>query len=394
MRRTLLIMAVVVAVTSARTFAHTAVDMGLSVKWASYNVGAAESSQLGLRFAWGELSTKESFTFENYKHREGETQWSLDIGKEISGTKHDVASKLWGGEWRMPTQGEVLELCKKCTWEWKNVNGNCGFEVTGPNGNSIFLPADSDNNQEGHYWTGTLSQGLGRSAIELYFLSNGVRRVFGSYRKEGFHVRPVMTDDSYDRHQDIPVEWRTKKYSRLVERINAEDYEMAFVEASVLAASGDSMAQCVLGAMYYYGAGVFRNYEAAQEQLVLSASNGCARAEYMLGCIESLNKARLVSKMLTGADKPDEGVDESFWNQMMCTETLPSNFKEAFRWFFLKDGQWGYRDIMYYSGIALITGKYGYSNPQRGLYWIQRSANQGCSEAIQLLNELKRRMEK
>lgn len=53
MRRTLLIMAVVVAVTSARTFAHTAVDMGLSVKWASYNVGAAESSQLGLRFAWG-----------------------------------------------------------------------------------------------------------------------------------------------------------------------------------------------------------------------------------------------------------------------------------------------------------------------------------------------------
>ncbi len=367
--------------------ARDAVDMGLSVKWASHNVGAKESTQQGMRFAWGEVSTKESFTFENYKYRKGNTQWSRDIGRNISNTEYDVAKKQWGGDWRMPTQKEVVELCEKCLWEWKKVNGVFGFEVVGPNGNCIFLPSDSFDKSEGHYWTGTLSQGLGRSAMELCFSSNVVRTL-GAYRKEGCHVRPVMTNYSYDRQMDIPLEWRIKKYRRFIERINAGDYESAFVEISIIAASGDSMAQCVLGSMYYYGAGVFRNYEAAQEQLVLSASNGCLRAEYMLGCIESLNEARRFSKMLTGADNLDVDIEKSFWNQMMSTEDRPSNYKEAFRWFYLRDGQWGYKDIMYYAGVALVSGKYGYKNPSRGLYWIRRSAALGYPSAIELLRKI------
>ena len=105
-----------------------------------------------------------------------------------------------------------------------------------------------------------------------------------------------------------------------------------------------------------------------------------------MGGFGSLEKKHEFMKALTGED--DSSDDVGFWNQMMSTETRPDNYKEAFRWFYLADGEWGYRDIMYYCGIVLITGAYGYKNQEHGLNWIIRSAKMRYSDAIQLLNKL------
>lgn len=90
--------------------------------------------------------------------------------------------------------------------------------------------------------------------------------------------------------------------------------------------------------------------------------------------------------LLTG--EVDTSTDNRFWNQMMSTEILPTNYKEAFQWFFLPDGDYGYRDIMYYCGIALVTGAYGYKNEEHGFNWIIKSAELGYYEAIDLLNKI------
>ena len=130
------------------------VDLGLSVKWATCNVGATEPEEYGYYFAWGETKPKSTY----YYHWE---TYKLCNGKEYSLTKYnnrrnygtidnktvleaadDAATANWGGSWRMPTDVELTELCEQCTWTWTTQNGVKGFNVTSKsNGNSIFLPA-------------------------------------------------------------------------------------------------------------------------------------------------------------------------------------------------------------------------------------------------------------
>lgn len=138
-----------------------AVDLGLSVKWACCNVGANSPEEYGDYFAWGEVSPKSSYTEENYQHWVlGYDDWGalyveyVTLKGDISGTQYDAATTNWGGGWRMPNQAEINELCDSCTWEWTTLNGVNGYKVTGPNGNSIFLPAAG-------YRYGTSSYGIG-----------------------------------------------------------------------------------------------------------------------------------------------------------------------------------------------------------------------------------------
>lgn len=137
-----------------------AIDLGLSVKWAEFNIGAIEPEGYGGFYAWGETAEKDCYLPSTYKYS------GVDIGSDISGTKYDVARAKWGGAWRMPTSAEMLELKNKCTWKWTSVNGVNGYQITGPNGNSIFLPAsgyryntDVDHlgmrGSNGYYWTST-----------------------------------------------------------------------------------------------------------------------------------------------------------------------------------------------------------------------------------------------
>ena len=111
------------------------VDLGLSVKWAPFNIGATSPTECGDYFAWGEIETKTEYTEAN----------SLTFGiymDDIGGNpQYDAARAIWGSTWRLPSREEIEEIVAECTWEWTSVDGMNGCKITGPNGNHIFVPA-------------------------------------------------------------------------------------------------------------------------------------------------------------------------------------------------------------------------------------------------------------
>ena len=114
---------------------HGYVDMGLSVKWATCNVGADSPNDYGNYYAWGETETKSSYDEGNCE------TWKKKIG-DIGGTIRDVAHAEWGGGWRMPTVAEFEELRHNCIWTWGTLDGYKGYKVRSEKtGNWIFLPA-------------------------------------------------------------------------------------------------------------------------------------------------------------------------------------------------------------------------------------------------------------
>ena len=185
-----------------------AVDLGLSVKWACCNVGASVPEGYGGYYAWGETEEKSNYTEETYQYArdldgdgnywDDEDNW-INIGSNISGTQYDAAHVKWGGSWRMPTRDEIKELVNKCSWKWTSLNGVNGQLVTGPNGNSIFLPAAGYRNgtglgrrgSYGYYWSATLDEDGSGDAYNLDF--NNGDSGWGDWlgRGGGFTVRPV-----------------------------------------------------------------------------------------------------------------------------------------------------------------------------------------------------------
>ena len=169
------------------------VDLGLSVKWATCNVGASSPEGYGEYFAWGETSSKTRYEEFNCKtYRKTMTDISGDA-------QYDVAKAKWGGDWRMPTEEEMQELLDECTWTWEEKEGVKGCKVTGPNGNSIFLPAAGNRNGSslssdgisGSYWSSTQGGYDGYDAYYLYFHS-GVHCKRSNLRDNGQSVRPVI----------------------------------------------------------------------------------------------------------------------------------------------------------------------------------------------------------
>ena len=128
------------------------VDLGLSVDWAGYNIGAVSPEEPGNYFSWGERDVKNSYYRSRYLHCKDNT--ILDIGESICGGEYDAATAAWGNGWRLPSTSEVEELRDECDWAWITYNGVQGCRVTGPSGNSIFLPA------AGIFW-GAKKQGVG-----------------------------------------------------------------------------------------------------------------------------------------------------------------------------------------------------------------------------------------
>lgn len=118
---------------------QTSVDLGLSVKWASCNIGAQAPEEYGSYFAFEETSAKEEYSDSTYEFWTGVGMGDMP---DFAGDKnYDAATANLGNEWRMPTTEEAQELKERCTWEYYELNGVAGAKVTGPNGNSIFLPA-------------------------------------------------------------------------------------------------------------------------------------------------------------------------------------------------------------------------------------------------------------
>lgn len=153
---------------------HEYVDLGLSVKWATCNVGTTTPEGYGDYFAWGETSTKETYNWSTYFDYDEDTKsfpkYNNEGGKTILDPEDDAAYVNWGGSWRMPTQAEWQELLDNCTWEWTTQNGIDGYKVTsnkeGYTHKLIFLPAAgyrsgsnlSNEGSKGQYWSSSLTE--------------------------------------------------------------------------------------------------------------------------------------------------------------------------------------------------------------------------------------------
>ncbi len=175
------------------------VDLGLpsGLKWRSMNVGASKPEDYGNYYAWGETTTKSSYSWSNYKYS------SSDIygdgvgksGKKVLIPEDDAATANLGNGWRTPKNSEWKELINNCTWKWTTRNGVNGMLLTGPNGKSIFLPAAgyyrpnlTDRGYYGSYWSS--SYGSDENALGWDFINTDFSAAY-LVRSQGCSVRPV-----------------------------------------------------------------------------------------------------------------------------------------------------------------------------------------------------------
>ena len=170
---------------------HQYVDLGLSVKWATCNVGTTKPEGYGDYFAWGETRSKSYYNGSSYSYYDNPTTLPLSA---------DAARANWGGKWRMPTIDEFEELRNNCTWKWTTQNGVNGYKVTSnSNGNYIFLPAAGYRDlgslygagDYGYYWSSSAyGSNYSTTALYLYFYSTWKDRK-NDYKAAGRSVRPV-----------------------------------------------------------------------------------------------------------------------------------------------------------------------------------------------------------
>ena len=200
------------------------VDLGLpsGLKWAKCNLGASKPSDYGDYYAWGETAPKADYDWPTYKWMQagksnsdyitkytvadGQTWgiWYDSSGAFIGDNKtvlaaaDDAATANLGSPWRMPTADEIQELIDNCTWIWTTQDGVNGYQVDGPNGNAIFLPASGEREDSGlidagtkaRYWSSSLRTTLNSYAHHIYFDSGNYERQ-GVLRCYGYSVRPV-----------------------------------------------------------------------------------------------------------------------------------------------------------------------------------------------------------
>uniref|UniRef100_UPI003FEDAAD8 hypothetical protein n=1 Tax=Alloprevotella sp. TaxID=1872471 RepID=UPI003FEDAAD8 len=193
---------------------HKFVDLGLpsGLLWATRNVGAESIYEIGNYYSWGEIEPKNNYTLTTYKWFDGDefTKYTPEDGKRELDAADDVATVKWGKKCRLPKFAEAIELVTKCKWEWRLSYDNQsinGYLVTGPNGNSIFLPAAGSNTgsliqwsrENGDYLLKDITQ-RHESNQYIEILTFWERKIdptessfTSSYRVWGHSVRPVAT---------------------------------------------------------------------------------------------------------------------------------------------------------------------------------------------------------
>jgi len=179
-----------------------AIDLGIGVKFACCNIGASAPEQYGGLYSWGETAEKAIYDDYDYKYC-GYKRYRgyLDIGNDISGTQYDVAHVKWGENWRMPTKEQMELLKEKCKSRWITYKRVKGRRFTGPNGNSVFLPAGGSAwhyetnyvNRSGAYWTSTSSTTRSNNTNDAYqfVFSESHVRMSPCDRAGGDSVRPI-----------------------------------------------------------------------------------------------------------------------------------------------------------------------------------------------------------
>ena len=181
---------------------HKFIDLGLpsGLLWAECNVDASTPYADGDYYAWGETQTKSSYSWSTYKWGSSPAKYNSSDGKTTLEASDDVATVKWGKECRMPSRAEFQELYNKCDWTWKsNYNGASGYLVTGPNNQTIFLPASGyrslgglgSHGSCGYYWSRSLNASDTDCAYYLDFNSGYVYPSYSNDRYYGRSVRPV-----------------------------------------------------------------------------------------------------------------------------------------------------------------------------------------------------------
>lgn len=197
--------------------------MRIVIRWATCNIGASKPEEIGYFFAWGETKPKANYCWHTSKFKKSNKYEIKDSTKSscyyyTSGHKTEIVLELlddaanvnWGGDWRMPTKEEYDELLEKCTWKFMRKNGVNGYVITGPNGNSIFMPSSVVNSSylydvdtyyynkldSAEYWSSSVYKDIAPSDTYVSHLTTKYMRTVGASSFEKYDcklIRPVMS---------------------------------------------------------------------------------------------------------------------------------------------------------------------------------------------------------
>ena len=192
-----------------------AVDLGIvvngkTIKWGSFNLGATKPEEYGYYYAWGETEPKDDYGWSTYKFGTSESgpfsKYNTVDNKTVLETGpegDDVASKLLGGKWRMPTREEVNAIKDQCAWTIEDLdNGQKVQKATGPNGKSLYFPYAGNRGDGnslynagsyGYYWSSSLDASLPNKSCYLVFGLGNIATI-DFYRCYGLSVRPVCEE--------------------------------------------------------------------------------------------------------------------------------------------------------------------------------------------------------
>lgn len=188
------------------------VDLGLpsGIHWATANLDAENPWNCGKMYAWGEIESKNNYSWSSYKHSDGSpvkfTKYSThkDFGENqhidtVLQSVDDVATVKLGEGWCIPTFEQFDELIRECQWTWTTKNGVNGYNIKGPNNAVLFMPAagglqmQNDSitpNVCGLYWSSSLNTKSCDYALKLVFY-NGYAGIEVGSRYYGYSIRPV-----------------------------------------------------------------------------------------------------------------------------------------------------------------------------------------------------------
>ena len=172
-------------------------DDGKPLYWASHNLGANSPEDYGGLYGWADpTGEKTSTNLNDYP--------STNPPADISGTEYDIARAMWGGGWRIPSNGEMWSLKANCTDEWTFINGIEGVKFTSEvNGNSIFIPMapirtgnSIVHGQQSYYWLDAINKDdqtlAGTYYLDTYWDNNWPTA--GKERYLGLPIRPVTSE--------------------------------------------------------------------------------------------------------------------------------------------------------------------------------------------------------
>ena len=182
------------------------VNLGLSVNWASWNVGASSAGENGLYFAWAETEAKSNYSYSTYKYYDGDLVKYSDEYNTLD-PEDDAARVNWGGGWRTPTRAEWEDLIENCDWIWSDEGGQHGYKVVskmeGYTDKFIFLPPTGFMSGTWFYPQSTVYAGdyygtylTANLETEFAFSEGFYRMQTGWTRCDGHTVRPVCSPES------------------------------------------------------------------------------------------------------------------------------------------------------------------------------------------------------